>query len=171
MKFKGPTKRGEWLSTKDIDTVMSFHEAPNFTYLGTLPLDFKQYRPELFKLKLKNNHLYGIIFNTDKSTGPGEHWVAAVLSTLHGLRELCYFDSLGMDPKPEIEKWLNVMKRKNKMDYYESDMTMQRQDGTCGLYAMFFIIHKLESKSTCNEFFSRRTSDKRMETFRCKLYK
>jgi len=80
----------EWLSSLDIDAVeKQFKKVfTEYYYVGTVPIDFgkksntgKCLVNSLCSLDIKSiyNKGYrqiGIVFNTDKSTGPGEHWIA-----------------------------------------------------------------------------------------------
>lgn len=88
-KVNGPTNKGEWLSTVDIDNIMTQYENlyENFMYLGTVPIDFKKIYPEIFNINMnKDNHnMYGLILNTDPSTksGPAANGHLEVVQWLH----------------------------------------------------------------------------------------
>ena len=84
-KPKGPIDKDEWLSSLDLINVMEHYEKKyeDFEFIGPYPIDFKYIYEEFFNLNLKklmkNKKKLGIVFNTDTSNGPGEHWISLFL--------------------------------------------------------------------------------------------
>ncbi len=84
--------------------------AHNTYFLGVLPCDY------LPKTPLKNLPAM-LIFNTDPSTEPGQHWVAVYINN-DGVS--CFFDSFGGAPKdPHFQKNIRDFFKNNsiRMDY------------------------------------------------------
>ncbi len=77
----------------------------------------------------------GLVINTDKSTEPGEHWVA-IYKYKNG--STVYFDSFGLPPLHiEILQFLNKIA---PLGWYHNTITFQSayQD-SCGLHCIFFL--------------------------------
>ncbi len=74
----------------------------NTYFLGVLPCDY------LLKTPL-NNLPAMVIFNTDPSTEPGQHWVAIYINS-DGVS--CFFDSFGGAPKdPHFRRTSMIFKK------------------------------------------------------------
>lgn len=131
----GPIKDSEWLYSSDINTIMKQYEKyindknVSFTYYKTIGSD--HFTHNTFVDNGKNT---GIIFNTDKEGGKGEHWVSVYITkkTVH------YYDSLGNKPYGDILKFIKSLNKKIIVDSKKH----QNQDGLCGLYAIEFIVRK-----------------------------
>ena len=151
----------EWLTTVDIQKVMSQWEKayPDFRFLGPSPIDYNTHKvfgecvwEEICKFDIadckKNGKTkVGIIFNLDKHTQPGSHWVAVYIDLKK--RKIFYFDSYGDDIPARIRKFCeNVVKQgRTFAESYEvlrSDLQHQLSDSECGMYSMYFIIQLLQ---------------------------
>jgi hypothetical protein len=144
-----------WLSSSDIESALNEYAKllPDFHYVGTVPIDFDKHAKTgeclisaLCSLNL--NDLYkkgirrvGIVFNTDMSTGPGQHWIAAFCDMRPDVVEhTTYFDSYARYPEPEIvrlmQRWADqrpgMILRYNKLRH-------QRKNAQCGMYCIYFI--------------------------------
>ena len=152
------TDDDKWLDTDNINAVLNQYKKayPKFYYYGAVPMDFDNKdstgyctvsnicKMSITSLLKKGFNKIGIVFNTDKSTEDGEHWISLFID-LEGIdkNELLkggknkktkskqrskvkdkkiygfyYFDSVG-DPAPkqvlDLFKRLNKqMKKKNK---------------------------------------------------------
>ena len=152
------TDDDKWLDTDNIDIVLNQYKKayPKFHYYGAVPMDFDNKdntgyctvsnicKMSITSLLKKGFNKIGVVFNTDKSTEDGEHWISLFID-LEGIdkNELLkggknkktkskqrskvkdkkiygfyYFDSVG-DPAPkqvlDLFKRLNKqMKKKNK---------------------------------------------------------
>jgi hypothetical protein len=152
----------EWLSSDDIDNVETQYTKlfKDYYYLGTFPIDFDK-RSETGKClisslcSLKIKQIYdkgftkiGIIFNTDVSSGPGEHWIAVFCDISPELEfpRITYFDSYAQKPEKEIQR---LMKRwKDQWDetkiHAKGTQTTynktrhQYEDSECGMYCLYF---------------------------------
>lgn len=182
----------EWLSNYDILNVLEQYELtyPHFEFLGPSPIDFDTivnhrcvYR-ELCKFNLKSyldkgKTKIGIIFNLDKHTGPGTHWVSLFIDTVD--RFLFYFDSNGEKIPAEIA---NLAKRVEdqaialdmRLEFYTNRIQHQRSNTECGMYSLFFIItmllgkthtkKHLSKKEKLNLFLKKKIPDKYVEQYR-----
>lgn len=152
----------EWLSSLDIDAVeKQFTKIfTDYYYVGTVPIDFGKKSEtgscvvnSLCSLNIE--HLYkkgyrriGIVFNTDVSTGPGQHWIALYCDIRPELvfPRITYFDSYAEKPSKEV---VNLMKRwKITWDatkIHEKPMATtynktrhQYENSECGMYCLYF---------------------------------
>lgn len=167
MPKKWEDKPTEWLNTLDIRDVMNQYEVkyPEFEFIGPVPMDFDSkvgfgqcVIEELCKISLKSlidkgKKQIGVVFNLDKHTQPGSHWVA-----MHcGLNnpqsgEICYWDSYGMKPNPEVVVLMDRLKTQGGELGYNMQMKVnnirhQYKNSECGVYCIYFLTSLLEGKS------------------------
>ena len=116
----------EWLSSIDIINVMKQYEHayPEFEFIGPSPIDYDTHKIfgecvweelchfDLKKYVKKNVKHIGIIFNLDPHYKEGSHWVALFVSIKKGC--VCFFDSYGEDPHPQIKKLMNIIQKQGK---------------------------------------------------------
>ena len=157
----GPQGQFDWLSTIDINQVLYQYEEKydDFKFLGAVPLDFIDLDYLPFK-KLNFDDLYnagirriGVIFNTDKSSGPGRHWISLLSDFSVG--QIYFSDSMGRKPPKEvydfmklIEKYLKNKKCKNKVIDVKYNKTQHQQGNSeCGVYSINFILRLLKGKT------------------------
>ena len=152
----------EWLSSLDIDAVEKqfakiFSE---YYYVGTVPIDFGKKSEtgtclvdslcslsiqELYK---KGYRQIGIVFNTDVSTGPGQHWIALYCDIRPELvfPRITYFDSYAEKPTKEV---VNLMKNwkfnwdatgihQKPMATTYNKTRHQYENSECGMYCLYF---------------------------------
>jgi len=110
---EGPKNRKEWLSTTDINNVVSQYQEKNksFLYLGAVPADFQEL--EIlgignidFNDLLKNGkNEIGMVINLDESWKSGSHWVALYANLKKN--QIYYFDSFGKKPYKRTRKFVN----------------------------------------------------------------
>lgn len=155
----GPENSKEWLSTVDIDNIMSQYEAiyPEFKFLGAVPLNCNDlnfcslYKMDYDDYNHKGINQLGIIFNMDKYGQPGSHWVALFIDIVNG--EIYYSDSNG---KPPIENVASIIN--NFLEYYHNKTgknaiyqynkkAYQQDNSECGIYSCNFIIRKLRGET------------------------
>lgn len=201
-----PKKKYQWLSNFDIDGVMRQYEKkyPFFLYLGTSPIDFDEYIKEIKNLDVCKLYNMGVrcvgnIFNTDRSTGRGEHWIA-FFCDLRDLQDLKYqlgagrkydkfysnkkeksktvefFDSYGLEPPKEIDV---LMKRvggqfnsckKEKLEYKVNNIRWQYGGSECGVYCLYFITERLDGVPF-NVLTGYKIGDKQMNEKRKEFFK
>jgi hypothetical protein len=152
----------EWLSSLEIDQLESEYMKvfSDYYYVGSIPIDFDKKSltgaclvsslcsMDILKLYKKGYTQIGIVFNTDKSTGPGKHWVAVFCDidpTLEYPR-ITYFDSYANKPEPEIQKLMKRWKdRWDSTGIHSKGMVTsynktrhQYQESECGMYTVYF---------------------------------
>jgi hypothetical protein len=121
---EGPTKKYEWLSTTDINNVISQYQEKykSFLFLGAVPADFEEL-PVLGISNLNFDELeknkktkIGLVINLDVHTQGGSHWVA--LYTNLEKNQIYYFDSFGKKPSKRTKKFVNrILKYLYKKKY------------------------------------------------------
>jgi hypothetical protein len=173
----GPDIGRKWLNTVNIDEVLTQYEKSNedFKYLGTMPRDFQDHdflkQDEKFYDDLLKSGKFkvGMVYNTDKYGGNGEHWNAMFANFLTG--EIYFFDSYGVPPEEETRKHMRLLERiiqskcdstianynkKNiikdeilsckKITMDENDQRHQYKGSECGVYSISFIVRMLEGE-------------------------
>ena len=173
-KSKGPKyDDNAWLSNFDIDGVLLrwMREFDSFMACPFAMRDFDKtheafstiYLPDVYRGKYtidlgaagkvtRKNDKFGCILNTDVSTGPGKHWVAAFVDMAIGndTANIYYFNSAGNKPFREMIIWQERTKKDletifssvNIIDIVKVDH--QKEDVACGLYSLYFIRRMLE---------------------------
>ncbi len=107
----GPQKQYEWLSTRDIESVMEQYQFKHkdFKFLGAMPSDFDEL-PIYGTTELEFNQLeqhtpkIGAVINLDTHDQSGSHWVGffANLRT----NTIYYFDSVGKKPQKRLNMFI-----------------------------------------------------------------
>jgi len=155
----------EWLDTNNIFDVMAQYEVkyPEYRFFGPVPIDFdlkdefnKCVVSELCSIKLKE--LYdkkirkiGIIFNLDKHTQSGSHWIGMYMDI--NKKIIGYWDSYGYEPPREVTALMNELKKQAKEDLNIkckikiNKNRHQYKNSECGIYSMNFIVEQLKGKS------------------------
>lgn len=163
-KPKGPLDNEEWLSSLDLINVMEHYENKykDFEFLGPFPIDFHFLYKDFSNINLKkliNGHKkLGIIFNTDTSSGPGEHWISLFLDLSN--KTICFFDSVGEKPPKEIEKLMKELIQSAKEKYniklkkIINCTQYQYGNSACGVFSLWFIISRLKGES-CKIIFNK----------------
>ncbi len=178
MKPKGPGGK-KWLSTIDIDDVMSQYEKKykDFLFFGPVPMDFLQIYKELANINIKslckNKKRIGIIFNTDTSSGPGEHWISLFLDMKD--RTICFFDSVGDSPPKPVRILINNIVKQSKsigkpLKVVINTKQHQIKSTECGVYSLFHIISRLNGKS-CSYIYNKVIRDEEMSKYRKKFFR
>lgn len=99
---------------------------------------------EFFDTALKNDwDRFGVIVNTDVTTGPGEHWTA-IFVDLYKDRSIEYFDPFGDPPHETIEhdikKYIEALDLPFMLKYKVNSNKLQHEKSDrCGLHAMLFL--------------------------------
>jgi len=161
----------EWLDTNNIFDVMVQYEVkyPEFRFFGPVPIDFDLKNEfdncvvsELCKVNLKS--LYkdeikkiGIIFNIDKHTQGGSHWIGMYMDLTKKI--IGYWDSYGYNPPNEVSVLMNKLQEQSKQDLnIDCNIKInkkrhQYKSSECGTYSINFIVEQLKGKSfnkVCN---------------------
>jgi len=179
----------EWLSSLDIMAVMKQYEAkyPCFSFIGPSPIDYDTHMvdgecvwEELCEFSLekhlnKKKRKIGIVFNIDPHYKEGSHWVALFIDAKR--EKICFFDSYGEDPEPQIMKFMKtVQKQSNELnkngEYKICTNTKRHQysDSECGMYCLYFIIELLKDTTSLAKLYGSRIPDKDMIALRKKYF-
>lgn len=152
----------EWLSSDDIDALEKQFATlfSDYYYVGTVPIDFDKHSDtgtclvnslcslDIARLYAEGYRRIGIVFNTDVSTGPGQHWIALYCDIRPELvfPRVTYFDSYANKPEKEI---VNLMKRwktawdatkvhSKPMATTYNKTRHQYENSECGMYCLYF---------------------------------
>jgi hypothetical protein len=152
----------EWLSSLDIEAVEKQYMKvfPKYYFVGCVPIDFdkksstgKCIVSTLCSMDIKSLHdkgydKIGIVFNTDVSTGPGQHWIAlfADLDPILEYPRITYFDSYSHPPEAEIQRLMRRWKDQwdsTKIHSRPTELTYNRtrhqyENSECGMYCIYF---------------------------------
>lgn len=186
------TNPTEWLTSEELENVFKQYEEKyeNFAFLGPSPIDFDSanssyisYKnsenicvwPELCNFSLKkhiNNGIQyiGMVFNLDKHTKGGSHWVSMYLDIPS--KKMFYFDSTGNPAPPEINTLCKkIQNQGNKMNIKFSidnneNIRHQIHNTECGMYCLYFIISLLTKKHNLDYFKKHIIRDKLVKRFR-----
>jgi hypothetical protein len=161
---KWDKNKREWLNTLDIAGVMRQYELkyPDFKFMGPVPIDFDLKTKfdscmisNLCKINLKkmmNDNIYklGVIFNLDKHTQSGSHWIAMYMDIQKNI--IGYWDSYGYKPPKEVKVLMNRLKEQGRELEYSPKIRINKKrhqfkGSECGVYSMHFIIEQLKGKS------------------------
>lgn len=159
------TNPDEWLSNFDIFSVIEQYEDEYKDFKATSPtsIDFDSMRKgtkscvseELCKFSLsdwmkKGKKRFGIVFNLDKHTGPGSHWVTLFVDTTN--KFMFFFDSAGNGLPKEVKMLMDRIEKQAKqlgieLKRYDNDHHEHQKGNTeCGMYSLFFMITMLTGK-------------------------
>jgi len=152
----------EWITTDEIDHLerQFEHVFKEYNYIGSFPIDFDKHTKtgeclvstlcsmDIKSLYEKGCRQIGIIFNTDVSTGPGQHWIAVFCDIRPELEypRMTYFDSYAQKPERQIQvlmrRWkkqwdaTGIHKKAMKLTY--NGTRHQYKDSECGMYSVYF---------------------------------
>lgn len=147
---KGPDMQYEWMDSIRLTKVMKQYEKLflSFKYLDTLPIDFDKYgdyfnAQTMAKYIEKGKYKFAMIVNTQTYAEGGEHWFCIFINIRKG--ELCFIDSVGNRPMPEIvdflEKIKNLLLENGITVTIKYNKTQhQRKNSECGIYSMYFVL-------------------------------
>ena len=188
---EGPQGRFDWLSTIDINKVLSQYEEkyPGFKFLGAVPMDFMELDYLPFKtldfddLKKDNIIKFGIIFNTDKSWQSGKHWISLYCDLEK--RQIYFSDSIGIRPPKEVVNFIELIEKyikknindnsdkiggnNNDIDIRYNKTEHQKGNSECGVYSINFILRLLKGK-TFDHITTKRLTDKQVNKCRIKYF-
>jgi hypothetical protein len=165
-------REGGWLSNVDIQNVMNIYQksVKPFIFLGALSMDFQDTSQMFRRFNLDDlpETQIGIIFNTAKSTEKGEHWLSVFISKIDNT--ICIFDSNGTKPQKQLVDFITRINKDNKYTVFVNKRQKQYKDGTCGVFALNFIIERI-SGASCNIIFTdKHNNDSKMECIRSKMF-
>lgn len=154
-----PKEPYKWLSTSDIDNVLTQYEEmyPDFAFLGTVPIDFDKVIDEYKNLNLckrdRKYKRYGFVFNMDPHDKKGSHWVCMFMDLNPKNPFIGFFDSYGYPPPKQILQLITRLKAQAKnclglnLTYKCNTIQHQRKNTECGVYCLYFIYQCLQGYS------------------------
>ena len=185
-RIEGPDKQFEWMDSIRMTVVMEQYEDlyQKFKYLGSVPLDFEKH--SIYKIKdidfkqLEDNgkHRFGLIINSDRHSGSGQHWFMMFFDLEKG--EIYFIDSCAKEPEiygKEIEEFVDTIKKYLKSKGFKEEEitfqynTIEHQTGNseCGVYSMYYIEKFLEDK-TFDEITKNVITDDEVNEYRLKFF-
>jgi hypothetical protein len=179
-KPNGPADTHDWLSNINIDEVLDqiAKKHKDFLHIPFQMRDFAEIQPnpgqiERMKRAMSSDELeqalmrnlstvdlakkykqgylrYGVVFNTDTSKGPGQHWFCLYGDMSTTPMTLEYFNSTGEPPLDEIRIWMDttrhhLTKKLGRPTEVVDQVRRHQTDGhSCGPYALYYIMSRLE---------------------------
>ena len=181
-KPEGPFDSNEWFSNVNIDEVLNQivekYKEKKFLHIEFQMRDFERTGGKLSRIDLakeySNNNVrcFGVVFNTDVSSGRGQHWFSIFGDFHKEPFTIEYFNSTGQGPLPEILTWMKKTKHhmeitlnKKVDDVIVSTIQNQVDNHSCGSYSLYYIISRLEGISH-KHFTKNKIGDETMHIFR-----
>lgn len=173
-----------WLNTYDILYVLKQYEKMrnDFIFMGVVPSDCptkitcELSNIDIKKIKGAGINKIGIVFNTDTSDGPGEHWVSVYseFNDENKIAQINFYDSYGDKPQSLITRFLRDLANRYEKNGYKpvifyNDTRHQYGGSECGVYSMNFILERL-NKTEMHEITKMKILDKDMNYLRQVLY-
>jgi hypothetical protein len=170
-KTKGPSFSTEWISNFHItDVLKKVSETWSEESFWPVPFqmrDFKKNSPsetaaghvkdsnletlDLCKKYDEGSRCFGVVINTDYSTGSGIHWFCLFVDMRNPKFTIEYFNSSGSEPLTEISAWMKktrlLLEQKfsdKKIEIIKaSQVEHQKDDHSCGIYSLYYIISRV----------------------------
>lgn len=177
----------KWISNYDIEAVLNqYHkELPEVYSYGAVPIDFKNcsVSSDLCKINIKN-HMDNnetkliVVFNTDDSKGPGQHWNSMYVDLLgknyNSQPGIYFFDSFAAKPMPQVKELIETIKKQGESINKEfivgvNDKRFQENNFSCGFYCMHFLENMINNVPF-KKYINSGLSDKKMIQYRNKCY-
>jgi hypothetical protein len=126
-----------------------------FYHIPFQMIDFDKTGTELSKLDIsdlikKGYDSFGVVLNTDVSSGRGIHWFCLYGDLRADPVRLEYFNSSGYPPKPEVQVWLerqiiNLKKSGINAEYVYATggRQIQYSKTECGVWSLVYILSRL----------------------------
>lgn len=166
-KPQGPAlSKSEWLSNFNIDDVLDQlqekYSAKKFYHIPFQMRDFEKIGTELATVDLvqkinEGYRIFGVVLNTDYSTGQGIHWYALCIC-VHELNakinkiDIEYFNSSGRPPLAETQAWMqktrHILEKSLSVPVnvkYTTGIEFQNDNSSCGVFCLAYIWMRLES--------------------------
>ena len=192
--------KNSWLSNYDISRVMDQYQTAHsthgsaFRFIGPGFIDY-DYRNkdgqcviaelcnmDIGGLRTEGVRYVGIVFNLDKHTGKGTHWVSVFIDISRETPFFFYFNSTGEPIPDEIVRFRKEVEGKlgthpgktnnadqGKVKFYSSSTEHQHSDTECGMYSLVFLVTMLTGERPTSKLQNRKadtmTMDQRIEYF------
>lgn len=159
--------------------VRSTEFGSNFKDMKYQMMDFKTTGKELYDLDIgqlvKDGYdCFGVILNTDFSTGRGKHWVCVFGDMRQEPWTLEYFNSSGNPPTPQVIDWFEKMRIETHMKHnknlniiYANNIRLQYSKTECGMWCLVYILNRIRGRPF-NRFEIEGISDDEM--YRCRKF-
>lgn len=184
-----------WLSNFDIDAVLQQYETlehfKDYKFYKSVPIDFEKINDPLSKVNVhrllqKGINRFSVVFNLDEHNMPGSHWVALHCDLKQ--RAICFFDSYGKVPEPEIQDFMAKIcvqaatgfdgKKCEKSRSFQmiplfNATRHQRSSSECGAYGLYTIIQMLRlggSPEAFQKICKEIRTDEEINSFRKRLF-
>jgi hypothetical protein len=118
------------MNTTQIDSILLSNRHTRCVYGGCYPIDRL---PTIEKLP------YALVVNSDKSSGPGIHWLALYFSASDTSD---FFDSLGNRPHVYSSQLSKYMRTYSQNQWTNSQLVQSPLSATCGQHAIAFIVKR-----------------------------
>lgn len=191
----GPCNSTKLLNNFNIDNTLHQWEINSlilfkkkFKHIPFQMIDFlEDHNSELANLDIVKDiikqgyNCFGVVLNTDISSGPGKHWFCIFGDFGHKGTEtdpfiLEYFNSSGNPPMDSVRTWLSQAEYELAKQGYHCKIIksiksrVQNSDTECGVFCLIYILSRLENKPH-NWFEETGTSDNEMIKFRAQLFR
>ena len=157
-KPSGPATHFGLLSNFNIDEVLDqlVERFSDFLHIPYQMRDFETICSELARVDLAkefNNgkKQFGVVLNTDWSSGRGIHWYCIFGEKKNNKIQLEYFNSSGKEPLPETQAWLQKNKHYLAKELkipvevkYSTGIQFQNDEHSCGVYCLMYLWLRLE---------------------------
>lgn len=153
---KGPARHDEWLSNEHIDAILKqlSRKHEDFLHIEYQMRDFQKMKSQLATTDFieeykKGMRRFGCVFNTDYSTGRGEHWYSLFVDFTGSAITIEYFDSMATYPQPELQEWMTALSYKLAALGKPTKVVrvlnkaIQKNNHDCGVYSIYYIWARL----------------------------
>jgi hypothetical protein len=165
IKPVGPFDSNEWFSNINIDSVLEQFEdlfkEKHFLHIYYHMKDFKKANSNSDDIKNlnkinfseyyeKGTRCFGVVFNTDVSSGSGAHWFSLFgdFSKIPFTIEM--FDSSGSDPLPEIQELMCKIKHEMLKYFFNKQSLKDNQENNNNLNSSSYIEIDCNEKKSIN---------------------
>jgi hypothetical protein len=193
-KAEGPANSTALLDNFNIDeTIAKWAKhseslfGKKFYHVPFQMIDFAQRGTELAHLNIRKlmsdgYKCFGVVLNTDVSSGRGKHWFAIYGDLDHKGTDkdpivLEYFNSSGNPPMREVANWLEAAKQDLLKNYsIEADSVvsanrrLQNSMTECGVWSLMYILSRLKGHEP-NWYYKTRANDADMIELRSFLFR
>lgn len=187
-KAQGPTKSTALLDNFNIDNTLELWATHSVKLFGKrfyhIPfqmIDFMEKNTELARVDLKNlidqgYDCFGVVLNTDVSTGRGKHWFCIYGELSPEKVTIEFFNSSGRPPMDPVREWIEKTAIKLRKDGIEVDEVravdkqLQKSNTECGMWSLMYILLRLKGKPS-SWFFDARANDKEMIALRKYIFR
>lgn len=194
-KPEGPWNSTALLDNFNIDNLLAQFASDHyrkttgrkFYHIPFQMIDFDQVRSELSRISIPavigaGYDSFGVVLNTDVSTGRGKHWFCLFGDLKHRGTEddpyiIEYFNSSGNPPRPSVRTWMEKTCRdimltlgKHADTHTAAPKQIQTSKTECGVWSVMYIKSRLEGHPP-DWFYKNKTTDDDIEAFRRYLFR